>query len=111
MKYWLLISIPILFLALFSIGCNGSQKATSSEEQVMKDKIIVLIKDGYNSMKLEAVFEEYGVKTHGQMSRTENRFVMIYDMNKITPEEMLEKFRGAKIVLEAEFAPLTRLNN
>jgi hypothetical protein len=111
MKYWLLSGTSLLFLTILSFGCNNAKKTTQPEEQYMKDKIIVLIKEGFTSMKLEAVFEEYGLKTHGQMSRTENRFIMIYDMHKIEPEEMLQKLRDARIVLEADFAPITTLDN
>ncbi|MCR9290148.1 MAG: hypothetical protein NXI23_22485 [Bacteroidetes bacterium] len=110
MKYWLLTITSIVCLTIFSIGCKNSQKTTQTEEQFMKDKIIVLIKEGFQPRKLEAVFEDYELKTHGQMSRTENRFIMVYNINKIKPEEMLEKLRNAKIVIEAAFAPITKLD-
>jgi hypothetical protein len=35
---------------------------------------------------------------------------MVYNRNKIKPEEMLEKLRNAKIVIEAAFAPITKLD-
>ena len=108
MKYWLLIVTPLLLL---SIGCNNAKKTTQPEEQFLKDKILVLIKDGFTAMKLEAVFEDYGLKSEGQISRTENRYMITYDMSRVKPEEMLEKLRNARIVLEAEFAPVSKMNN
>ena len=85
MKYWLLlIGTSLSFLFILSTGCKNTQKSAESGEQFLKEKIIVLLRDGVRPAKLEALFKEYSLKTDSQMSRTENRWVMTYDMGKVS---------------------------
>ena len=96
-----------LILALFLVGnsCKTKQKVDLTQLDYIPDRIIVLLKPKAKPYDMMNAMAEYELTNKGMVSRSENRMMFTYNMEKIKPEEMLAKIKAHDNVLEAAFAP------
>jgi len=101
--------LPILFLfTLLFFSCNSTKKTTKGSNDVIKDRIMALLKPNIQGKALEKEFMNYKFQNQGQTSRSENRWIYTFDTSLIQPDEMLKKVKASDKVLEAQFAPLVK---
>ncbi len=104
----------ILLLLGSAMSCTSTQSAnttatentTSQTENLNYERILVLLKNGIRPDVLTRAFAQYGLQDLGQTSRSENRFMLGFDKNRIKAKELLSLLKNHDSVLEAEFAPV-----
>lgn len=114
----LLVAIVFSLSVLLLSNCDTAKPTQNPppdppvQEQptVMKDRIMTLLGPRMIGKNIEQKFSTYEVKSLGQMSRSENRWLFTYNEMLIKPEELLQLFQESDLILEAEFMPTKEAN-
>jgi hypothetical protein len=94
----LLLSVAYLFTA-----CNASRTSPTPPTVYKFD---ALLKDQLEPQGLEADFKAYGLKQEGRSSRSQNRWLLTYDINSISGPDLLEKLKAHPDVVEVQMYPV-----
>lgn len=96
----------IFFVALVTVGCKNKQTVTGSKVKKsdnIESEIIVQLQADVSMRRLIAVFEEYELEEINSINKEMNIWLVTYNMEKITPDEMLQKLQSNSSVVSAEF--------
>jgi len=98
----------LLLSLCFAISCTSTKTTTPNLSTLDKEKILVLLKPGVKARALAKEFASYSLKSKGQTSRSENRFIFSYDTTSVSADELLEKIKSSSNVVEAVFPEITK---
>ncbi|MEM9928609.1 MAG: hypothetical protein AAF840_02200 [Bacteroidota bacterium] len=102
MQKYLHLSAAILVAGLLMLAaCKTPQTIDANTYHI--DRLKVLLDADYNGRSLEARYADVNLSAKGQSSRSENRWIVTYDTEKIKPEAMLKRLENDEVVLEAAF--------
>lgn len=111
--------VTVLFLAIamssLSISCSPKLKHNietpspdTMPEGVVKNEILVLLKDGTDSKYLEAIFSTYNLKTKIQPKEDESRWIYTFDNSKIKADALMVRVYKNRRVKEVNFVEITK---
>lgn len=107
MNYLLRLSLAALvFSALALTSCKTPQTIDPNVYEI--DRIMLLLADGQNGRALESSYADVNLRHQGQISRSENRWMITYDTEKVKPEAMLKRLQDDPNILEAAFVKKTK---
>jgi len=93
------ILFPFILLAI--VSCNTTQKVPSTTEPIL-EQLDILLKDGIQPAKLEAIFTKYKLTKSKGLSFKENRWVFTFDSNLISLENIIKELKDIPNVLEVK---------
>ncbi len=102
MNYQILLPILVGIAILF--GCNSTKDVNSTPAITKSDmpgKIMVLLDRTVSPKKLEVEMSAYELKSEGQISRAEHRFMFTFNSNKIKSKELIQKINALSYASEA----------
>lgn len=103
-KVLMLLSIAWMFAA-----CNASRTSPNvPPPPPTAYKFDALLKGQLEPKGLEADFKAYSLKQEGRSSRSQNRWLLTYDINSIAGPTLLEKLKAHPDVLEVQIYPIEK---
>ncbi len=98
----------VVTLSFAGLGCFSkrtvSQDVTSAtNEEVIEDEILVVLKGKVQPTALQNSFKEFGMSILKEISAPANIWLFGFDMKKIVPKKMLAEVKKSVYVKSAQF--------
>ncbi len=98
----------LLFLGVTTCTTSkGKPQSETMSTTAMSDKLHVSFSGDHGPKTLIAQLAEYDVQNRGRTSRTENKYLLVFNPQKIAPEELLSKINAMPEVVEAKLVPVS----